>query len=285
MEPQTVTGRSLLASDFRVSVTKGHFDASDLLAALEGRLAAAMAKDAMSEELCRRLVDRFWSSPGRLPRPDGVSGHYLGAYHYGKSFNEYIADIGTSEPYIQALLEGDSPIDSVLAQIRSAVTSQNLALRRAIWRGRLAAPARALTWTTGDKYLLSPHDDVGQLCHPDQRDFEIQQVADHTVLAVNIYPRVSRLGGAVRVWNCLPDQICRERFGVPHTGYPYPESALRDVPYFDLEVETGSVAIVNGGLVHAVLGYGVHGEQPERDRLLINMSVGRIDSKTVVHWV
>jgi hypothetical protein len=72
--------------------------------------------------------------------------------------------------------------------------------------------------------------------------------------------------------------------GIDHTGYPYPTAGLEPFDSLDIEVQTGSVAITNGSLVHAVVGYGARNDLA-RQRILINFSFGHIDPKTIVHWV
>ncbi|MEV2241728.1 hypothetical protein [Micromonospora sp. NPDC049891] len=276
-------GRQLRDEDF-VAVEAQTLESEQLLRVLEGRLAVLLVRHALSPSEASIITDRFWSSPGRQPRPDGVAGFYVGAYQYGKSFERYRAEIAASNEYVKMLFAGvQDPVALVIGQMRAAV-GQDAEVRKARWRDLDAAYARALAWTAEGHYLLAPHDDLGQLSQPEQKDFEIQKARRNTVVAVNIYPKVPKPGGDLRFWNLIPDDSSRLALGIEHTGYPYPPEALEQLPYLDVSVETGDIAIANGGLIHAVGGYGMDADRAG-ERLIINFFLGHVTPRTVVHWV
>lgn len=280
-----ISGQTLSSGAFQVNESLGQFRAQEIRDLLDFRLAGVFIRDALSQSTCDQLVERFWSNQGRTRRPDGVAGFYVGAYQYGKTFEEYTSEVHKTEPYVDALLSGPTdPVQLVMGAVRLAVEVRHMEVRLARWKGEAAARIRALAWTAKGPYLLAPHDDIGQLTDPLQSGFEIQECAKHQVIAVNVYPRVPKPGGKLRIWNIKPDQRTRDALDIAHTGYPYPADALRDIPYLDVDVETGSVLLSNGGLVHAVSGYD---EQTNLsgERLLMNFFFGQIDQGTIVHWV
>jgi hypothetical protein len=284
-ESSAVTGTSMAPGDFRLVRAAGVLRHQDILDLLDSTLAAVLVTDALSSALCDELSTRFWNSKGRRPRPDGVEGYYLGAYHFGKTFAQYMAAHDEAKQHWDELLKGlDDPVNLVLNPVREALKERSTILRPATWCGREVPFARFLSWPTQGEFLLEPHDDVGQLGDPRQADFEIQETASNVVLAVNIYPRVPQTGGLLRLWNILPDDDCRGRLGIEATGFPYPVSDLADFDHLDIPLESGSIAIINGGLIHAVTGYSTAGAV-DRERLLINLFVGRLSPDTVVHWV
>jgi hypothetical protein len=263
----------------------GSVSPQQLRGLVDGIVPIIHIKDGISAQHCSSLVHNFQHSHGKHPRIDGVPGDVLGAYHYGKTYDQYIAELEASNVYLQAFLEaGGNPVYRAIDSLRGALFDRNVTVRPATWNNKLAGTARALSWTSHGTFLLEPHDDVGQLTDPRQDGFEAQAAFDKIVIAVNLYPNVPAGGGTLRVWNIIPDRDARITFRTEHTGYPYPMAPLADVKSLDFAPATGSVVFMNGGLVHAVTGY-TEGISQSTPRLLINFFAGRIDDKTFVHWV
>jgi hypothetical protein len=281
----TVNGRTIPADSFIVRDTSGFPTPSQLLDVVDGRIAAIHMRDAISSAQRRALVLHFQNSPDTRPRADGVPGRVLGAYHYGKTYDEYAASVDTSEGFIdQFLLAGGDPVGSVLHSMQAALRTRNVTVRPAMWRSRQAARARAQSWTGEGRFLLDPHEDISQLTEPAQEGFEVQRTSGRKVIAVNIYPNVPRGGGTLKVWNIIPDHDTRVKFGTLRTGYPYPVESLMDSHSLEFAPASGSIVLMNGGLIHAVTGYG-EGTSPREPRLLVNFFMGDIGDHTMVHWV
>jgi hypothetical protein len=280
-----VNGRTIPAASFIVRDTSGFPPPSQLLDVVDGRIAAIHMRDAISSAQRRALILHFQNSPGTCPRADGVPGRVLGAYQYGKTYDEYVADVDASEGFVdQFLLAGGDPVGSILHSMQAALHARNITVRPAMWRSRHAARARAVSWTGEGKFLLDPHEDISQLTEPAQEGFEVQRAFGRKVIAVNIYPSVPRGGGTLKVWNIIPDHDTRVKFGALHTGYPYPVESLTDIQSLEFAPASGSIVLMNGGLMHAVTGYG-EGTSPHEPRLLVNFFMGDIDEHTMVHWV
>jgi hypothetical protein len=281
----TVNGRTIPAASFIVCDTSGFPSPSQLLDVVDGRIAAIHMRDAISSAQRRALILQFQNSPGTHPRADEVPGCVLGADHYGKTYDTYMAGVDASEGFVdQFLLAGGDPVGSVLNSMQAALHARNITVRPARWRSRHAARARAVSWTGEGKFLLDPHEDVSQLTEPAQEGFEAQRAFGRKVIAVNIYPNVPRGGGALKVWNVIPDHDTRVKFGALHTGYPYPVESLNGIQSLEFSPASGSIVLMNGGLVHAVTGYS-EGTSLHEHRLLVNFFMGDIDEHTMVHWV
>jgi hypothetical protein len=278
-----LTGERMEDAAFRIERSDREFPIESIRRVLDGELAGVYVADALSAETRAALLDRFRSSRSLIPRTDGVTGHYLGAYHYGQTFDHYMEAVERTQGDVVAFLgDEDNPVARVIGAVRAGL-EPSVAVRAARWNDRKGGIARALSWSSSGTYLLAPHDDVGQLTDPRQVGFEAQAAAAGEVIAVNIYPKVPKPGGDLRIWNLKPSADSRARLGIDHTGYPYPEAELEGLPFLDVAVESGGVLISNGGLVHGVTGYAT----PDigMDRLLINFFVARTNQHTVLHWV
>lgn len=253
---------------------------------LTGSIPIVLARNALDLSSCRALTEVFDRSPGRQERTDGVAGSVLGAYHYSQSFAEYIARIRSTSSHITNLLiSGGNPVGRVLDIAREALAQLHVTMRPARWLDQDAAYCRAVSWSAPGEYLLLPHDDLGQLVDPQQSDFEVQQVASNTIVAVNIYVNVPAGGGELKLWNVIPDSDTREEFAASGTGYPYPPEALSAFTSLRVPLQSGDMVLMNGGLVHAVIGYKDRANWPDGDRLVINFFMGYIDERTVIHWI
>ena len=279
-----LTGHRFDQSRFTVRESIGIIDSSAVLDVLSGTSPAYAGRSIYQEAICEKIVGNFWNHENLKPRGDGVDGYVIGAYHYGKSSREYINAVNSSKADMETLYENAlDPAEWLRQQIKPALRARSIEFRAARYHEQSAGGSRALSWTKVAQYALDPHDDVGQLTRPDQRDFEIQRAKYSTVVAVNMYPFVPDGTGEVRIWNIQPDDESRHQLGLDHTGYPYEPRLLESTEFIDIAVHTGDISIFNGKQVHAVLGEDVP-KPIGKQRLLITFFMGFVNDDTVVWW-
>lgn len=277
----SVTGESLPPEHFRLHRTDRRVDVGRLADVLHGRLAAYLVRGFVADADCTTITAAFWDSTARTPRygegADGVEAYIVGASHIDKTTEAYLDDVERTEAAVRSLYR--STVDPV-ARVRTLLADGG-AVRRtraAAAGGRAAGSSKAVCWNNIGGYLLLPHDDLSQLSDPLQTGFEIQRI--RRVMAVNIYPHVPGRGGVIKIWNVVPDDETRAHFGVTHSGYPYPPEVLDDHPSIEIAVATGDLCVINGNLIHGVLG----GDATERGRLLLTCFTGLDEAGELLWW-
>lgn len=279
-------GASLSDERFSVEETHGRFDGSAIFRVLTGETAVCHMHGVLAPHIYTAIRANFWDNPGRRPRPDKVPGYYVGGYHFGKSIDAYLRECEDTRPHVDALFHGvESPVEAFRNTLDSVSSSSGRALRRAEHEGRLAGECRALSWHAAGDFLLAPHDDIAQIGTEAQRGFEIQDVRQHIIVAVNLYISMPPSGGELRVWNILPNDSCRRRLGIEDRGHPYPPETLQGYDSKLISIQPGDCVLFNGALVHGVHGAGEHApERPDDARLILTFFVGFQDERSVIWW-
>ncbi|BFI44324.1 hypothetical protein YKD1_07430 [Yersinia pseudotuberculosis] len=277
---KTITGLKLPKDKFRVQESVSQLELCWVEQLLSGQLAAYCVRSftPLEDRLC--IVKNFWNSTARVPRygvgEGGVEGYFVGASHIEKTTQEYLDQVQYYRQSVNDLFQGTS---DPLARMRDELKKGSLNIRAATHEGCLAGDAKAVCWNNIGEFLLLPHDDLAQLSDNRQKGFEIQQI--ERVIAANFYAEMPDLGGQLKVWNIEPDNISRQRLGLRHSGFPYPVALLHDHVDLVISVEAGDLVLLNGNLIHAVLG-GT--DTTARLRLLVTCFMGILPTAELVWW-
>jgi hypothetical protein len=222
------------------------------------------------------LLERFRRSPAVQRRMTEAPSHYLGAYHYRKPPEQYLAESAKAAEAVADVLERDgSPWERFWCDLAGVLAADGVTVRPAAKDGMDACHGLVRSWVPDGSYALAPHEDASQCRDPLQADFEIARAADR-ICAVNLC-LASGCGGELVVWNAIPDAASRERFGTTIKGGPYPEPALRPYPSRALHVRPGDLYVFRSGHVHAV-------RRHEDYRVTAAALMGFTDASTVVSW-
>jgi hypothetical protein len=276
-----ITGASLPETAFRVHESSGALNVSIVFEVLSGNLAAYHLHEFVAPEACARIVDNFWNSTERVPRPgvgeDGVEAYLIGASHYGKPTATYLKEARGCEDAVASLYEGTiNPV----ALFREAIAREGgITVRAARFNGSSAGDSKAIHWNNTGTFLLEPHEDLAQVRDPLQTDFEIQQV--NRVMAVNVYAAVGADSGQLQVWNVEPDEETRAELGLRGVGFPYPAELLDEYSSMSIAVRTGDLCVINGNLVHAVVRGNA---SSSRSRLLLTCFTGLNFKNELIWW-
>lgn len=256
------------------------YDPHGVIDVLRGEVAGVIFRRMASPETCQELVARFWASPHRRRRGVEAPGYYLGTYHYHKPPRIYLQESEEIAAVLDALLDvPGNPLTAFYAGLADALEPEGAKVRLARHEGRQACRALLRSWHGRGDYALAPHDDRSQCTEPQQDGFEIQQVAERVVAALNICLENGG-GGRLAYWNIRPDDESKRRLGLHHTGSPYPLASLHGIGMKWVEVEAGDVYVFNGAHVHAV--------EPNTDpglrRTTLAGILGFRDDATVISW-
>jgi hypothetical protein len=254
------------------------FDAEAVFRVLTGGILCAMFRDFASPIRSRQLVDQFLNNPFTRLRDGDATGHYLGAFHWGKDVASYKSDCETVR---QALQDAFEPIETdpwkdFLVHLQAALLTRGRILRHARCGDCIVTSPLIRSWSREGDFSLVPHEDLAQCSDPKQVGFEIQRVANYVVCSANMCI-ANEHGGNLVFWNFVPTQPDRAQYGTLYTGGPYPIEELNKCQRLTLAVRPGDLYLFNGSFVHAVTA--ANGE-----RVTVSSLLGFVDDTTAVMW-
>ncbi|MET4222484.1 hypothetical protein ABIB00_007722 [Bradyrhizobium sp. LB14.3] len=257
----------------------GSISTADIISVLKGEVTSLHIRQGFSIEVADAITANFARNAGLKERKDGVPGQYVGASHYRKDAVGYFADAANARPFVGALFGSlVDPVRGLFDALKRELHDQGTELRLARSAHGEANICRALCWSGTGMYTLEPHDDVAQvLCAANE---ELPAVAHNTVVALNFYPSMPQEGGNLRIWRHKPTVADRKSQGLETTGYPYSAGYLEAVPYQDIELKAGDIALIDGGFVHGVTQQSGSGKR----RLLLNCFLGFARPDLVLWW-
>ncbi|WP_024511554.1 hypothetical protein [Bradyrhizobium sp. ARR65] len=258
----------------------GSIRTAEIISVLKGQITGLHISRAFSIEIAEEIAANFIRNPGLKQRKDGVPGHYIGASHYRKDAATYFAEAENARPFVEALLGNlVDPVRGLFDALKRDLHNQGIELRLTRSEHRQANICRAFCWSGTGMYALEPHDDVAQVVCAGN-DYEIPAVANNTVVALNLYVSMPDEGGDLRIWSHKPTSVDRKSQGVETTGYPYSKAYLEAVPFHDLRLKAGDIALIDGGFIHGVTQPSTKGKR----RLLLNSFFGFARPDLVLWW-
>lgn len=267
-------------SPLAIKERAGSINTAEIVSVLKGDITGLHIRHGFSIEMADEITANFISNPGLRDRQDGVPGQYVGASHYRKDAATYFADSEKVRPFVDALYRNlVDPVRGLFDALKRELHSQGIELRLTRSPHGQANVCRALCWSGTGMYVLEPHDDVAQvLCAG--KDYELPAVANNTVVALNFYPSVPEEGSNLRIWAHKPTVIDRRSQGMETTGYPYSTSYLEGLPCHDFQLNTGDIALIDGGFIHGVSRQSGSGKR----RLVLNSFFGFARPDLVLWW-
>lgn len=247
---------------------------------LRGRQLGVVFRDVVPAPVLQALIANFTTSPGRQRRGADAPGEYLGAYHYNKTIDEYLDQTVAVRADLEAALDVPAePLRLFRQQLRESFGLFGITFRPACHGGRDACAGIFRSWRGKRGFALAPHEDRGQCESPSQAGFEIQRVAAHAIVGLNVCLN-NGPGGRLIVWNLRPDEATRMRLGVQYTGSPYAAESLDGFERLLLEVRPGDIYLLNSSHVHAVETV----DDTDAPRITLSVLLGFADDETVISW-
>jgi hypothetical protein len=270
-----VTGTMAAKSYFRFEERNG-FSPEEVIDVLHGKYLGVIYRDAVDPQVAASMLQEFCRSEAAKRRADAPS-YILGTYHFNKPVETYLAESAEVNPSVERVvgLPG-SPWKWFRDMVDARLRRDGTELRVAKMADQKACLALFRSWDAEGEFALYPHEDMSQCQDPRQAGFEIQQVVDHEICAVNICLTNGR-GGRLVMWNIRPDEATKERLGIRYTGFSYPPAELTGLDELRINIRSGDIYVFNGAYVHAV-------EATQGLRTNISFFIGRLDDQTVATW-
>lgn len=262
----------MTAFTFIDATPESFFSAAE--AVIGGQYVGAICRGYVSGSACDLLLERFNRHPELRTRLGDARGKYLGTFHWGKAKTEYLREC---EKFRSIVNPFSSEWASAVSQLGTTLEASGTLLRPAVWDGLQVATPLIRSWEGTAGYALIPHEDLSQCTDPIQAGFEIQSAAkSNQVCSLNLCIANS-YGGDLQLWNHIPTEIEKGRYGTAVEGGPYPLELVEAADTLVIRIEVGDLYIFNGAHVHAVTA-------SESSRSTISCLLGRVSTREAIIW-
>jgi hypothetical protein len=239
-----------------------------LTAVTSGKAPALHIRNAMSQEWCDQVSERFAHHPATKKEGVTPSIYSLGTHLYscpkGESASIYFRDIEQSNAAISDVLpNGKDPIVSFLQEacaLNNAKFEYLSAHGNSVRHGSLRLWGKGSEAATGGRcYFAVPHEDYEETNdhHPLPQIYQSQNVFSIVLCIDAVHDREPE----TIVWNrrMTLEEIRDPNNSHPWASYGYRESLLEGHDCMLIRLKKGDAAIIPAHNVHAVIGY--HGFQ------------------------
>jgi len=271
--------KSILKELFTVIYAEKEIPIDRLFSLIHGECAVIVVKKFVESEVCDMISENFTKLETSRDIHDNVPGSYIGAYHYNKPLPKYFSEVESCKEKLEKLFFNSyNPVSKLHKYLTNEFQKTGITFRIAKYEDNISGTFVARKWYDTGSYLLKPHDDIPQLNSILQTNFEIQKVGNYYIIGSNICILNSNNRGELIIWNCINDDLEREKLGIAKTGYPYPVEYLYPFEKLVVKIEKGDLYFVNSSLVHAV------NQQTNGNRITLSFLLGKINETSIVHW-
>lgn len=247
---------------------------------IEGKQAGCIFRKVINSKSCERITKNYWSSE-YLKRRKDVEATYIGTYHFMKDLSIYFKEATANSEIEKKLFLGvENILEEFTHQMSDEAKKRGYVFRIANYKQKAASRLLLRSWHGQDNFSLEPHDDYYNCIPKNNEDFEIREVINNPIVAVNICIENSLPSeGELYYWNLKYTQNEREKYQTSSPGYGYPSSMLDHVDKITKPIRAGDIYLFDGQNIHAV-----GPSRPGQRRVTISFLMGFNNKKEIIYW-
>jgi len=247
---------------------------------IEGKQAGCIFRNIVDPNTCHHIAENYWNS-SHLQKRKEVEATYLGTYHFMKDLSSYLKEAEFNAVIEQELFKNtENILVSFIQKISDEAKKRGYIFRIARYGQQSASRLLLRSWHGQDNYSLEPHDDYYNCLPKDNEDFEIKEVVNHPIVAVNICIENSvPEEGELLYWNLKYTKEEREKYQTSSPGYGYPSTLLDGIDKINKPIRAGDIYLFDGQNIHAV-GPSRVGQR----RVTISFLMGFNHKKEIIYW-
>jgi hypothetical protein len=252
----------------------------DIFKVIEGKQAGSLFRNVIDPEACAQIAKNYWNSEFLQKRKE-VESPYLGTYHFMRELPEYFEEAKKNIEIENSLFDGvENILGDFINKIALEAEKRGYRFRMAQYGKQSASRLLVRSWHGMQEYALEPHDDYYNCIPKNNEDFEIKEVLNHSIVAVNLcventLPDV----GELLYWNLKLTQEEREKYQTSSPGYGYPNARLVNVDKISKPIRAGDIYLFDGYNIHAV-----GPSRPGHRRVTLSFLMGFNNQKEIIYW-